>query len=39
MYGTSGLGVDNAETLMMPAGANFTGNDLYWDGYSNIAFW
>jgi long-chain fatty acid transport protein len=39
MYGTSGLGVDYAETLMMPAGASFTGNDLYWDGYSNIAFW
>jgi len=39
MYGTSGLGVDYAETLMMPAGASFTGNDLVWDGYSNIAFW
>lgn len=39
MYGTSGLGVDYAETLMMPADASFTGNDLLWDGYSNIAFW
>ena len=39
MYGTSGLGVDYAETLMMPAQASFTGNDLVWDGYSNIAFW
>jgi len=39
MYGTSGLGVDYAETLMMPAGASFTGNDLIWSGYSNIAFW
>ena len=39
MYGTSGLGVDYAETLMMPANASFTGNDLIWDGYSNIAFW
>ena len=39
MYGTSGLGVDYAETLMMPASASFTGNDLVWDGYSNIAFW
>jgi long-chain fatty acid transport protein len=39
MYGTSGLGVDYAETLMMPANASFTGNDLVWDGYSNIAFW
>jgi long-chain fatty acid transport protein len=24
---------------MMPAGASFTGNDLIWNGYSNIAFW
>ena len=39
MYGTSGLGVDYADTLMMPAGASFTGNDLIWNGYSNIAFW
>jgi long-chain fatty acid transport protein len=39
MYGTSGLGVDYGETLMMPAGASFTGNDLIWSGYSNIAFW
>ena len=39
MYGTSGLGVDYAETLMMPADSSFTGNDLVWDGYSNIAFW
>ena len=39
MYGTSGLGVDYAETLMMPAEASFSGNDLIWNGYSNIAFW
>jgi long-chain fatty acid transport protein len=39
MYGTSGLGVDYADTLMMPASASFTGNDLIWNGYSNIAFW
>ena len=39
MYGTSGLGVDYSETLMMPAAASFTGNDLIWSGYSNIAFW
>ena len=25
--------------MMMPAPASFTGNDLVWDGYSNIAFW
>jgi len=39
MYGTSGLGVDYAESLMMPAQASFTGNDIVWDGYSSIAFW
>jgi len=39
MYGTSGLGVDYPEVLMMPADGSFTGNDLVWDGYSNIAFW
>lgn len=31
MYGTSGMGVDYASTLMQP--------DIYWDGYSSIAFW
>ncbi|MGD8347573.1 MAG: outer membrane protein transport protein, partial [Lysobacterales bacterium] len=39
MYGTSGLGVDYAESVMMPANASFTGNELTWSGYSNIAFW
>jgi long-chain fatty acid transport protein len=38
MYGTSGLGVDYAETLMVPD-AGWNGNDFIWDGYSNIAFW
>ncbi len=31
MYGTSGMGVDYAQSNMMPGGK--------WDGYSNIAFW
>ncbi|WP_303901069.1 OmpP1/FadL family transporter [Thiohalomonas denitrificans] len=31
MYGTSGMGVDYAPTLMSPG--------VYWDGYSNISFW
>lgn len=31
MYGTSGLGVDFAQTEMMPG--------VFWDAYSNIAFW
>ncbi|HKK05583.1 MAG TPA: outer membrane protein transport protein [Gammaproteobacteria bacterium] len=31
MYGTSGMGVDYAQTQMAPG--------QYWDGYSNIAFW
>jgi long-chain fatty acid transport protein len=41
MYGTSGMGVDYAPTVMSvgmdmaPGG----GDDIYWDGYSNIAFW
>ena len=38
MYGTSGMGVDYAQTQMTtdyPA----PGVDMYWDGYSNIAFW
>ncbi len=35
MYGTSGMGVDYAPTKMMVAG----GTPVYWDGYSNIAFW
>lgn len=39
MYGTSGMGVDYAPTLMMPAAVNPTGFDMYWDGYSNISFW
>ncbi len=39
MFGTSGMGVDYAQTLMMPAAASPTGGDLYWDGYSNISFW
>ncbi len=39
MYGTSGMGVDYAQTLMMPAAFSPTGGDLYWEGYSNISFW
>ena len=31
MYGTSGMGVDYGSTLMQP--------NVYWDGYSSIAFW
>lgn len=31
MYGTSGMGVDYAPTVMIPNGD--------WDGYSNISFW
>jgi len=31
MYGTSGMGVDYAQTTMM--------STYEWDGYSNIAFW
>lgn len=31
MYGTSGMGVDYAQTQMAPG--------QYWEGYSNIAFW
>src|SRR5512139_2512173 len=31
MYGTSGMGVDYAQTAVMPG--------VYWDGYSNISFW
>ena len=31
MYGTSGMGVDYSSTLMQP--------NIYWDGYSSIAFW
>lgn len=32
MFGTSGMGVDYAQTTMVPATYN-------WEGYSNIAFW
>ncbi len=38
MYGTSGMGVDYASTLMQPAMAG-AGPAVYWDGYSSIAFW
>jgi len=31
MFGTSGMGVDYAQTTMFPGGD--------WDGYSNISFW
>lgn len=34
MFGTSGMGVDYAQTLMTP-----TSPDMYWEGYSNISFW
>ena len=33
MFGTSGMGVDYASTLMMP------GMNMYWEGYSNLSFW
>ncbi len=33
MFGTSGMGVDYASTLMMPA------MNMYWEGYSNLSFW
>ncbi len=38
MYGTSGMGVDYAPTLMMQAHPT-TGQPVFWDGYSNISFW
>jgi long-chain fatty acid transport protein len=38
MYGTSGMGVDYAQTFMTPQ-SPFPNPDMYWDGYSNIAFW
>ena len=38
MYGTSGMGVDYASGLMMPATA-MPSPPMYWDGYSNISFW
>jgi long-chain fatty acid transport protein len=37
MYGTSGMGVDYAQTYMMSSPPGPT--DMYWDGYSNISFW
>lgn len=38
MYGTSGLGVDYAPTLMM-ANHPQLNQPVYWDGYSSISFW
>ena len=38
MYGTSGMGVDYAPTLMQAAMPGVSP-DVYWDGYSSIAFW
>jgi len=38
MYGTSGMGVDYAPEQMLAAHP-LSGNPVYWDGYSNIAFW
>jgi long-chain fatty acid transport protein len=38
MFGTSGMGVDYAQTLMMPA-SPLPNPDMYWEGYSNISFW
>lgn len=38
MFGTSGMGVDYAQTFMMPA-SPMPNPDMYWEGYSNIAFW
>ena len=46
MYGTSGMGVDYAPTNMAPGyftdpsdPSSFVPDPIYWDGYSNIAFW
>ncbi|MDH3392076.1 MAG: outer membrane protein transport protein [Desulfobulbaceae bacterium] len=39
MYGTSGMGVDYSSTYMAPSFIPLTGNPVYWDGYSSIAFW
>lgn len=39
MFGTSGMGVDYGQTLMMGAPSFLPPGELYWDGYSNIAFW
>ena len=38
MYGTSGMGVDYAPTLMQAAMPGVSPA-VYWDGYSSIAFW
>ena len=38
MFGTSGMGVDYAQTFMMPA-SPMPNPDMYWEGYSNISFW
>jgi long-chain fatty acid transport protein len=38
MFGTSGMGVDYASTLMMPA-SPMPNPDMYWEGYSNLSFW
>ena len=41
MYGTSGMGVDYSSTFMQAANPEATPNptpDMYWDGYSSIAF-
>ena len=38
MFGTSGMGVDYASTLMMPASPT-PNPDMYWEGYSNLSFW
>lgn len=46
MYGTSGMGVDYASTVMAPGyftdpsnPATFVADPVNWDGYSNISFW
>ncbi len=38
MFGTSGMGVDYASTLMMPA-SPMPNPDMVWEGYSNLSFW
>jgi long-chain fatty acid transport protein len=36
MFGTSGMGVDYAQTVIMPTSP---ATNVYWEGYSNLSFW